>query len=122
MKIKTKKTDNKLIHLCPNCNVSEGKYHKINCSKDSCVKCRKKRQYCICKRAKREPFIYKPTCLCLRCGKLHFKMFMVNNSEWKRVVGATYDFKKVLCENCYDEIRKFRKIKKGFRWYPLHGA
>jgi hypothetical protein len=109
------------IGYCRCCGVSEGEMHKDKCEKERCKKHRKNIHFCKCKPKKdqdKEPFFKKNYwSSCIRCGTEKPKTFMVSDSEWKKVCGATYKEEDRLCEECFDFIRKHRKIKKGKRRY-----
>ena len=103
---------------CRCCKTKEGALHIFGCERERCFKCGGQFIYCSCKkdRIKRTPFIVK-TNVCRKCGILNPKLFMVSDREWKKVIWPEFKEDDLLCDKCYDIIRKYKGIKKGKRGY-----
>jgi hypothetical protein len=112
--------EHKRVYGCYDCNVKEGELHILGCERERCNKCGDQFIYCSCRKKgiKRIPYI-RSVNMCGKCGKMNPEMFMVSDKEWKEVIWPYFEKESMLCENCYDFIRKSKKIKRGKRRYIL---
>ena len=108
---------------CGDCAIEEGQYHELGCDQERCKKCTRQLVSCGCnlfdpevewemKDEDREIYFFNGWLHCVRCAKEFPQFFMVDDKEWKRICGATYDRKDILCKVCYNFIKNKRGNKK----------
>lgn len=116
-------------HICHDCGVREGQYHRPGCDMERCPFCGGQLISCDCAFEKLDidvsqdgltdeqikqwekmlqdkgliPFILYPN-MCAKCGALWPEMFRVSDSEWERYVEPG-ERDKMLCLPCYEQIK-----------------
>jgi hypothetical protein len=89
---------------CGDCGVREGQYHLDGCDMERCAECGGQRISCCCHSEKKMPFIEYPN-ICIKCGKLHPELFMVEDEEWEHYISPDVQ-NEVICWDCYQKIKR----------------